>query len=210
MKLKSHIFYFIFLCQFIFIIHSCEVSKMKSKNEIFNKDCINNSCQCNLLVLFDTIFDSQLNNFVKPLYLYKHAIDNHNEIIDSVINNDSIFYFFKVFNIKNKFVEGELIGSVIHPLYEKYKSQLKTTKGWVKKESIVLYFSCYDTLILYKQPKYDSEKIKIPQPILSPVKVINCQNNWAFIKYENKKLSQIVYGWLAPENQCTNPFTTCN
>lgn len=41
------------------------------------------------------------------------------------------------------------------------------------------------------------------------VNIVACDGTWVYVKATdaNKK---IVYGWLSPKDQCSNPFTTCS
>ena len=40
-------------------------------------------------------------------------------------------------------------------------------------------------------------------PDSTGVKLLSCQQSWAFVEYQNVK------GWIAPDDQCPNPLTTC-
>jgi SH3-like domain-containing protein len=64
-------------------------------------------------------------------------------------------------------------------------------------------------------PNYDSpaklfstaskkSKVLIQIPSESEVVLLDCTGAWAKVSYKG------TIGWLAPENQCGSPFTTCN
>lgn len=40
-------------------------------------------------------------------------------------------------------------------------------------------------------------------PASTGVKLLSCQQSWAFVEHESVK------GWIAPDDQCANPLTTC-
>ena len=41
-------------------------------------------------------------------------------------------------------------------------------------------------------------------PASTSVKLLGCDRSWAFVEYEKIK------GWIAPDDQCSNPLTTCS
>lgn len=41
-------------------------------------------------------------------------------------------------------------------------------------------------------------------PAATSVKLLGCARSWAFVEYEKIK------GWIAPDDQCSNPLTTCS
>lgn len=85
-------------------------------------------------------------------------------------------------------------------------------KGWIKKNNphIGIYVRNYDSpLSLYQKPEEKSKiqsTIKHYYPILFHFK--DCENNWLYIYIviANKKFE----GWLSPDMQCANSYTTCN
>lgn len=38
--------------------------------------------------------------------------------------------------------------------------------------------------------------------------ILGCEGKWALVEWKTKK-GEIIKGWLAPDDQCSNPFTTC-
>jgi hypothetical protein len=85
-------------------------------------------------------------------------------------------------------------------------------KGWVKKNTpqIGTYSRGYSSAVtLYSKPdKYSKiqSTIKEYSPKLMHIK--DCENNWVYVSViiAHKKYE----GWLSPDNQCANPYTTCN
>ena len=87
-----------------------------------------------------------------------------------------------------------------------------TTKtGWIETKYLGIYSSVYsDTLKLFTQPNKKSKvKSVINNPLYDFLNVIECSHGWLYIKYLDidKKTKE---GWLSPDNQCSNPYTTCN
>lgn len=65
-----------------------------------------------------------------------------------------------------------------------------------------------DFFFLYENPDIKS------QPIFQSTKqqtmiIYGVQNGWLLVKAENDA-NQTVIGWLPPDMQCGNPYTTCN
>lgn len=80
--------------------------------------------------------------------------------------------------------------------------------GWVKKGSLSLNTRNYDgrKIFVYKKPDKYSEQVSY---LLGEqtVTVWDACGQWAYI--EGKGSSGKVFGWLEPEMQCGNPYTTC-
>ena len=86
-------------------------------------------------------------------------------------------------------------------------------KGWVKKsKAIGTYARNYsqgDTLFLYSKADTNSKiSTFIPEWINNVYKIEKCYNDWVYVitKYKGKTKK----GWLQPDRQCANPYTTCN
>src|SRR5215213_1443493 len=80
-------------------------------------------------------------------------------------------------------------------------------KGWVFASMLATGTRGY--------PNYDSpsklyasasknSKALIVVPAEAEVALVDCAGRWAKVRYSG------TTGWLAPENQCGSPFTTCN
>lgn len=91
-------------------------------------------------------------------------------------------------------------------------ARIDTTKtGWIETKYLGIYSSVYSgTLKLFTQP---DKKSKVKSIIINPpydlLNVIDCRDRWLYVKYIDidKKTKE---GWLSPDNQCSNPYTTCN
>ncbi len=85
--------------------------------------------------------------------------------------------------------------------------------GWVKKsKAIGTYARNYrsdETLYLYSKADTKSKIFStIPDWTNQLYTIEKCYKEWVFvsIKYKGK----IKKGWLQPDKQCENPYTTCN
>lgn len=84
-------------------------------------------------------------------------------------------------------------------------------KGWISKNNhLDIYFSAYDSdLIVYK--KANDRGVKMfsdKEHLFKDIEVLDFENNWLKIKFNYKGRS--YNGWLSPEMQCANPYTTCS
>jgi len=93
-----------------------------------------------------------------------------------------------------------------------YPVQGFSPNGWVRKNGSHLGVFVKDyggELYLYKasdkKSKVQHVLKKYPSTIFS---VLNCENNWLYVSIviSHKKYE----GWLAPDMQCANAYTTCN
>lgn len=92
--------------------------------------------------------------------------------------------------------------------YLQIKIQDLNLKGWVKKGSLYLNTRNYDgqDIVLYKRANKSSEingLLKGEQM----VKVIDGCGKWALVEGAGKNGK--IKGWIEPNMQCGNPYTTC-
>ena len=84
-------------------------------------------------------------------------------------------------------------------------------KGWISKNNhLDIYFSTYDSdLIVYKNANDRGVKMfSDKEHLFNDIEVLDFENNWLKIKFNYKGRS--YNGWLSPEMQCANPYTTCS
>jgi hypothetical protein len=85
--------------------------------------------------------------------------------------------------------------------------------GWIKKSNLLgVYSRKYeenDSLVLYKFPDRNLEANSVIKKYnIEFLKVIDCDYNWVRVQF---KIGDKIYsGWIPPEMQCNNPYTTCN
>jgi len=85
--------------------------------------------------------------------------------------------------------------------------------GWVKKQKqIGTYVRNYqpnDTLLLCSRPDLKAQVQSVLPDWTNELYVIaKCFRDWAYVRIKYK--GQIKEGWLQPDKQCDNPYTTCN
>lgn len=128
----------------------------------------------------------------KIITTLKNDIDNENFVKFNIFqDNDSMFQVSAFYSLN----EDSII-----------------TTGWIKKFDKLCTFSReYKDLILYKYPYSEKYKIIIPEKIAYSVDmwiVTDSQGEWVKVKatVDGKKYE----GWLSPEMQCCNVYTTCS
>ncbi len=78
-------------------------------------------------------------------------------------------------------------------------------QGWLPANQLALRTKGYDTdgVPLYDSASEDGRAIaKLPADY--PVTLVSCDRDWVKIETETQQ------GWLAPADQCANPYTTCS
>lgn len=150
-----------------------------------------NDCSCEGIV--DTKHKNYIEIFNTPSGQIKNKIRQDfkkEDYLTFIINKDSATFFYLTFY---------------------YSISGKAYTGWVKKANYLgTYSRVYtDTLYLYTNPDLKSRvQSKIPTWTYNLLPIIHCKEKWVFIKYLMGK--EIKQGWLQYENQCPNPYTTCN
>lgn len=133
----------------------------------------------------------------------------------SLYNN--VNYQKVVYNIKNDSINEIYYNLAI---IESNKNLLKviptsindTIKkaGWIKSEYVGIYSSTYNRVLhLYAKPDSRSNIISsIKEYFTKPLTVISCSGKWFYVQVKLK--DKIYKGWMAPEDQCANVYSTCN
>ncbi len=83
-------------------------------------------------------------------------------------------------------------------------------KGWIELQYLGIYPSGWEGGIkFYSEPTKESKILSVFQkPYYIPLRILKCSGEWLYVYvYENGIKKE---GWLSPENQCSNPLTTCN
>ena len=88
------------------------------------------------------------------------------------------------------------------------ETNLKSKYGWVKKGTLGLVTRNYDNqkLNLYDKPSLDSSTSSVLEKE-QIVRVLYACNKWAYV--ETISEGDVKRGWLQPDMQCGNPYTTC-
>ena len=149
------------------------------------------NCQCDGLV--DPNFTESI-----PIYDYpkgrlvqqiRHNIKNEDYLVFT-IDKDSAEYFHLMFS---------------------YAINGRSYAGWVRKGKMFgIYPRAYsDKLPIYSKPNNTADKSgNIAPGEINFLTILRCRNNWVFIKLNYKKTNNT--GWLRKQDQCDNPYTTCN
>lgn len=126
---------------------------------------------------------------------------NRNDSIGFIMNDTlrEDYFVGTIYQIKDGFakVEGEYA-----------ISQESIPKGWVELRYISTYLVMDSQVPIYDNPNTNSGKTFIDFPEWYPVEILDCFQGWLYVNYRDNK--QQKTGWLPPEFQCANPYTTCN
>ncbi|MDP2303916.1 MAG: hypothetical protein Q8N03_16005 [Ignavibacteria bacterium] len=121
------------------------------------------------------------------------------EVINDTRNDD--YVIFQLHEIKNNYAYVTGSGMRIDTVER---------SGWLEVKNLGIYPVDYSLPIdLYNEPSKSSGiKNSINDFEYSPLIVEKCKGQWLFVSY--KRDNQFYEGWLPPDNQCSNPYTTCN
>jgi hypothetical protein len=148
------------------------------------------NCDCSVIII--------LKGIQIPLY----SESNKKEIITYLLN-DTIKEEYYNINIYTQIEQMfKVSGSTPHDTVNR--------NGWIETKYIGIYPSIFDEIKLYTKPDTTSKVMStIIKPEYYPFSVIKCHGKWLYVKYldTDKKTKE---GWLSPDNQCSNPYTTCN
>lgn len=86
--------------------------------------------------------------------------------------------------------------------------------GWVETKYLGIRVANWNddgSLYLYKKPTKTSKikSIIIEPPYFYPISIIKCYKNWLYVSFLDVD-NIMKEGWLSPDNQCSNPYSTCN
>ncbi|NJK99345.1 MAG: SH3 domain-containing protein [Spirulinaceae cyanobacterium RM2_2_10] len=78
-------------------------------------------------------------------------------------------------------------------------------QGWTPAEQLSLRTKGYDTdgVPLYASANEESQ-VLAQLPADYPVTLVSCDRDWVKVETETTQ------GWLAPQDQCANPYTSCS
>lgn len=86
----------------------------------------------------------------------------------------------------------------------------KEAEGWLPAHWAGIYSAIYTgPLSLYSQPDSGAAVKQVVKEWYNDLwPIVSCQGQWLYVRL--KKDGQVSEGWLAPDDQCDNPYTTCN
>lgn len=157
---------------------------------------LNGQTKCNCKALIDNLFMGEVSLFDKPngklIKKLSHNAYKEDYLVVTIIDESSDYFKVKIkYSLESK----------------------KEFKGWMKKvDHIGIYTRNYEPnekLNLYSEP---NSKSKIKSEVIGwsnkPYAIQKCDGKWVYIKFEQEGI--VKEGWLEPEKQCANPYTTCN
>lgn len=163
---------------------------------VINESKAQSSTQCNCGALVDVDFKGKILLYDKPngklINSFQHDFENEDFII-LTIDKDSLDFF--------------------HVTISKALTANSGKTGWIKKAKVIgTYARNYgqsDTLTLYTKPNIKSKvQSSIPGWTNDIYIIRKCFNNWAYVRIDYR--GQLKEGWLQPDKQCNDPYTTCN
>ena len=183
---------------FIAVLLSC-ANKVTQDKEISEEDMTNQSeLYENVATVFlDIDFTGEIYVYDKPdgkiIKTLKNNIEETNFVmLDLLQKNDSMFYI-----IAYNSLEEDTI-----------------TRGWImKSHHLGIYSRMYtpeiDPLILYEMPN-DTLQIVVKDTVYNPemYEVVDFEGKW--LKVKTKINGKNYEGWLSPEMQCSNVYSTCS
>lgn len=119
------------------------------------------------------------------------------------VKNDSIKEEFVVFGLLDK--NDSMFYVVAHSsLMEKI-----ITTGWIQKKSYLRIFSSVyvGKTVLYKSPDRSSEVLVKVEYSADSYEVTDFCDRWLKIRVKEK--GKFIEGWMPPEEQCCNVYSTC-
>lgn len=183
---------------FIAVLLSC-ANKVTQDKEISEEDMTHQSelYENVATVLLDIDFTGEIYVYDKPdgkiIKTLKNNIEETNFVmLDLLQKNDSMFYV-----IAHNSLEEDTI-----------------TRGWImKSHHLGIYSRMYtpeiDPLILYENPN-DTLQIVVKDTVYNPkmYEVVDFEGKW--LKVKTKINGKNYEGWLSPEMQCSNVYSTCS
>jgi len=151
---------------------------------------------CNCSVLLDPEFKGSIDVLKNPggdrLQSIKHNLKEE-DLITFEVKQKAQGYFFVIVNFA---IAGHIVD------------------GWVKtNDAFGIYgraFSPGDSLRFRTAPAISAKtKIVIKEYSTKLLPVIDCSPS-GWVKVRLRYGERMYEGWLAPEDQCVNPYTTCN
>ena len=109
------------------------------------------------------------------------------------------------------FIVKEETDSMFHVSAE-YNIQGHIAEGWIdKRKEIGVYSRVYESgksLVLFTSPKKGLVAARIRRYVKDLITVTACERGWVKVKISDN--GKLVEGWMPPEEQCTNAYSTCN
>lgn len=129
----------------------------------------------------------------EKLDIYNRPEDNN--ILKAINSDEEAGYILQITGVENDFFKVSF-------------EDLDFKNVWVRKGTLGLVTRNYDNknLNLYDKPNLDSSISSVLEKE-QIVRVLNVCNKWAYVETINE--GKTKRGWLQPDMQCGNPYTTC-
>jgi len=133
-------------------------------------------------------------------YYSNEKLDIYNEpvsgkVLKKIDPDEEAGYIVHIIGVENDFFKVSF-------------EDLELKNVWVKKGTLGLVTRNYDNqkLNLYDKPSIDSSTSSVLEKE-QIVRVLDACNKWAYV--ETISEGDVKRGWLQPDMQCGNPYTTC-
>lgn len=187
----------LFVFYFVLLLSCGNVASKKGVKEVVINVPLSEQPKNIATIFLDIDFTETINLYDRPdgkiVATLKNNIKEENFVLFSLLQkNDSMFYVIAYHSLKEDIIE----------------------RGWVFKNShFGIYSRANDAvnrpLILYKNPN-DTSQIVAKKTEYDPAmyEVIDFEEKW--LKIKTKINNKTYQGWLPPEMQCSNVYSTCS
>ena len=127
------------------------------------------------------------------LYLAKQGYQIGNLIFPYGVQNEESYFFFTVQEAEDEWL--------------RIQSDFSSGNIWIEPYRLATT-TRYTGYTLYDSP-YLNRKIITESDTSDIAMILSCCGEWAYVEIVRYDGSEGQRGWLAPQDQCANPFTTC-
>lgn len=132
-------------------------------------------------------------------YLYQNATSN--QVVDSIVNDSTKEIFYCV-SIRKTACKRAFVSTFVDD------DELKAHSGWIEWENLGVRLNCCDTIYVREKPNTDAKCVGLYYMAawLYVYPIMNAKDGWLYMYDKDRNIK----GWVAPNNQCINSYTTCN
>lgn len=161
-------------------------------------------CTTMLLFIYSSLCSMNNRSVLVTKQNYTSVFDAPNGcIIDSIRNELDLdrIYSVTIEEINDKWIKIKA--------YDPLAENIIYHAGWVLKGDVGVYLKDFNNVKIYEQPNIHA-KIKkyYTNPEWGPYVIFDLKDEWLLIEYNDDGTSQ--RGWIPPEYQASNPYTTEN
>ena len=131
-------------------------------------------------------------------YLYQNATSN--QVVDSIVNDSTKEIFYCV-SIRKTACKRAFVSTFVDD------DELKEHSGWVEWENLGIRLHG-DTIFIREKPNNNAKIVGFyyDPAWIDVYPIIKAKNEWLFVYDKDRN----IRGWVSPNNQCVNSYTTCN